>query len=60
MSLSLSLIAHNLGGRVQGNKVVEADDTHARNSVTGEVLQLDELAQSGRNYLLFSADDAKL
>jgi|SoiMethySBSTD1v2_1073268.scaffolds.fasta_scaffold29467_7 hypothetical protein len=42
MSLSLSLIAHNLGGRVQGNKVVEADDTHARNSVTGEVLQLDE------------------
>ena len=34
----------------------EMGDGHARNGGTGEVLQLDELSRSGRNYLLFSEE----
>ena len=34
----------------------ETGDGRARNGGTGEVLQLDELSRSGRNYLLFSEE----
>jgi hypothetical protein len=38
----------------------ETVDGHARNYSTGEILQMDALLQSGRNYLLFSEADSRV
>jgi hypothetical protein len=49
-----------LGKRTEVELWFETGDGRARNSGTGEVVQLDELSRSGRSYLLFSESDARL